>query len=493
VLAAGVLVAGPVLLAFFDGGFFAQPRLVAAVVAWLLVLLAALASERPLPRHAPGRLAVAGLVLLSVWSALSLTWAPLGGPAIADVQRLVLYSGVLIAAAAWLGRGGAAAAVEPGVALGSAVVLGYGMSERFLPDLIELERSWLAFGRLEQPITYWNGMGLLAAMGLVAGARLAGNPARPVALRMAGAAVAPLLGGGMLLTLSRSAFAAAAAGLLLLLALSHERGQARSVALIALAAGVTAGLAAALPGLDAPGTERASSSSGVVLLGATVLLSAAAALAQRRFGMARDDAAQKHSGAPHRRRTAVAVVLGLLVLAATVAAVGSSRRAETEGSGPRTTQRLASIESARYRYWEVALETFAAEPLKGAGSAAFRVEWAREGEQGSAARDAHSLYLETAAELGLVGVALLGVFFAGLLASARRALAVDRAAGVGPAAVVFAWAFHAGLDWDWELPAVTLPALVCAGLLVALGDLQAGQRGRSASNWRRASLASRGS
>jgi hypothetical protein len=30
-----------------------------------------------------------------------------------------------------------------------------------------------------------------------------------------------------------------------------------------------------------------------------------------------------------------------------------------------------------------------------------------------------------------------------------------------------AWIVHAGVDWDWEIPAVTLPALACAAVCVA--------------------------
>src|SRR4051794_1868917 len=102
VLAAAVLLAGPAVLAFWSGGFFSEPRLIAAILSWLLVALAALVCERPLPSGRPGRLALAGLVLLSCWSALSLLWAPLRDPAMQDVQRLALYCGYLIAAAAWL-------------------------------------------------------------------------------------------------------------------------------------------------------------------------------------------------------------------------------------------------------------------------------------------------------------------------------------------------------------------------------------------------------
>ena len=81
-VAALCLLAGPTVLAFYSGGYFAEPRIVAAIVAWTLVLAFAVAGPVPLPHSRAGRLALAGLVLLTVWSALSVSWAPLKGPAI---------------------------------------------------------------------------------------------------------------------------------------------------------------------------------------------------------------------------------------------------------------------------------------------------------------------------------------------------------------------------------------------------------------------------
>ena len=45
-----------------------------------------------------------------------------------------------------------------------------------------------------------------------------------------------------------------------------------------------------------------------------------------------------------------------------------------------------------------------------------------------------------------------------------------RAEATGPAAVTIAWAVHAGIDWHWETPAVTLVALACAARLVSLAE-----------------------
>jgi peptidoglycan/LPS O-acetylase OafA/YrhL len=91
-----------------------------------------------------------------------------------------------------------------------------------------------------------------------------------------------------------------------------------------------------------------------------------------------------------------------------------------------------------------------------------------------------------------VGIVFLAMLLAGLVASARRALARDLTASLGPVAVLATWALHAGIDWDWEMPAVTLPALACAGLVIALADGDAQPR-RSALKRRSAAFATRGS
>ena len=88
--AAACLLAGPTALAFFSGGYFAEPRLFAAIVAWALVLVLTVTGEPPLPHRLPGALALGGLAFLTAWSAVSIAWAPLGGPAGASVQRLAL-------------------------------------------------------------------------------------------------------------------------------------------------------------------------------------------------------------------------------------------------------------------------------------------------------------------------------------------------------------------------------------------------------------------
>jgi O-antigen ligase len=120
---------------------------------------------------------------------------------------------------------------------------------------------------------------------------------------------------------------------------------------------------------------------------------------------------------------------------------------------------------ARARVWGVALQSAAAEPLRGTGAGSFSRTWRQHRPVRRNVRDAHSLYVETLAELGAVGLALLLAVLAVPLAAAVRA----REQPLVPAAAgaYVAYLVHAGAHWDWELPAVTLLALACAAAPIA--------------------------
>ena len=126
--------------------------------------------------------------------------------------------------------------------------------------------------------------------------------------------------------------------------------------------------------------------------------------------------------------------------------------------------------SNRYDYWRVAFEEFGDNPIRGAGSGAFRVDWLRERTVLDPAKDAHSLYIETLGELGLVGAAILAALIVGLAVAARRAFRRVPVQAAGAIAALSVFAVHAGLDWDWEMPAVSLVALLCAGALIAWSE-----------------------
>jgi O-antigen ligase len=170
------------------------------------------------------------------------------------------------------------------------------------------------------------------------------------------------------------------------------------------------------------------------------------------------------------RLPALAGVAVVLALAGLVAAGLSQHRNPDDLSKRTGISRLGSADSRRYDYWRVALNSFADHPLRGVGAGGFRVEWVRERPVRDPALEAHSLPLEMLAELGVPGLIFLGLLAGGLAVAGRRALRVhpDLAPGACAGAAVFA--LHATIDWDWQLPAVTLPAIILGGALIAMAE-----------------------
>jgi hypothetical protein len=249
VLLAAPLLLAPGVLACFSGGFFDTARLRAGVLAWMLLAVVAITSRRPLPAAGPGRLALAGLAALTALTGLSLLWAPLAGPASDDLQRLLLYLPAFAAAIVLLRPAAAACAAEPLLLAGVVGATLYGLSERLLPGVVSLERVVSAGDRLAYPLTYWNGTGAFAAIGLVLAAGLAGDPGRPRVLRAAAAAAGPLLGLAIYLTFSRGALGALGAGLGLLVALAPTAAQLRAALIVAGSGALAAAATLVLPAL----------------------------------------------------------------------------------------------------------------------------------------------------------------------------------------------------------------------------------------------------
>jgi O-antigen ligase len=469
-LAAAVLV-GPVAIAFFSGGFFDDPRLVLALLTWVILAVAALLGLVRLPRSTGGRLMLAGLALLTVMTVASVAWSPLSGRALNDGQRVVLYFGYLVLTAAALRPRALARWAEPGLAAGTVVVIGYALASRLLPGLHDAREGFRAGGRLDQPLTYWNALGAVAALGLVLCARLVGDPERPRAIRVAAGAVTGALGAGLYLTYSRGSILFAIVGLLALIAFLPRRSTMIAAGLVTLTGTLGAVTVAALPKVADP-LDGTSTSQGGIALGLLALLAVLGALAASRLGRTGQSTDRPGFARVALGVIAVSLVTILVLLLAGVSGVGKERvRVPT---GPKA-ERLRSVDSERYDYWVVAADAFADRPIAGVGASGFGPEWLRHRPPDSLiVNDAHSLYVETAAELGLLGLLGLAALVVGAVLAARRALKLDPVLAAGPAAVLLAWAVHAGLDWDWEMPAITLPAIVFAGVLMAAADREPG-------------------
>ncbi len=153
-------------------------------------------------------------------------------------------------------------------------------------------------------------------------------------------------------------------------------------------------------------------------------------------------------------------LLAALATVAAVAVVGFVLASHERGE---TGILKRAVGENRPRYWHVAAKEYELHPFLGSGAGTFDNYWLHYRRVPSFARDAHSLYLESLAELGPFGLVLvLGTLGVPLLAllQARHALAPTAGAGY------VAFLVHAGVDWDWELPAVTLAGLFCGAALV---------------------------
>jgi O-antigen ligase len=169
---------------------------------------------------------------------------------------------------------------------------------------------------------------------------------------------------------------------------------------------------------------------------------------------------------------AVVIVAGLTVALVRVGGpAGAVRKFSGVGPTIKTGQnrRLLSLSgSSRAQYWHVAWLEYQEHPWLGTGAGSFQRHWLRLRPAELPVLDAHSLYLETLAELGPVGLALLVAALT--LPLVASVLARDDPVAVPAVGGYVAYLVHAAQDWDWELPAVTLAGLVCAAAVLVLAE-----------------------
>jgi hypothetical protein len=120
----------------------------------------------------------------------------------------------------------------------------------------------------------------------------------------------------------------------------------------------------------------------------------------------------------------------------------------------------------RAAYWRVAARDFESHVAVGSGAGTYTAYWNRHPQRVYfAPLNAHCLYLETGAELGVVGLVLL----LAMLAPPLRSIGSRDPIRLGAACGFLAFVLHAGIDWDWEMPVVTAAALYFASVLVTKG------------------------
>jgi hypothetical protein len=208
----------------------------------------------------------------------------------------------------------------------------------------------------------------------------------------------------------------------------------------------------------------------VVCAGVGLVLVAIALSAQYGLGPQPEVTRRRHA-ALAVGAACTAVVIGLV---AGLPGEVADRWTETDESVGNAlgSERLQSVSTqSRRMYWEAALDANATAPLVGIGPGAYEYWWARNSVPGVPfARDAHSLYVETLAELGIIGLALLllamGVT---LVACMRRALGArpELRLALAPAtASCVAFAAFAGIDWLWELAVLPVAFLLLVAAIL---------------------------
>jgi Flp pilus assembly protein TadD len=462
-------VAFALVVVALDGGSYGvvERQTLAVVVWWTLFFALALGL---LPRRRLDRRLVAPVVLVAALATLTMAsaaWAPSVDAAFLEFDRVLLFLGVLLLIG--LGcTGGDVPRVADGLAIGIVAVAAIALFSRFVPGSLDdgVIATYLpsATNRLAYPVGYWNGLAVLAALAVPLLLRVAIGGSR--AGRGAAFAGFPLIGSVVFLTSSRTGVTAALLAAVVFATLAESRRAAAGAAVAAVVAG-TAGASTlrVWPDVVDGPFPRVAWQPLLALVAVSVACGGAWLLAA---------AAARRVPEPPRpvgwvALAAAAASAAVLLVAADV---GSRVHDFTEpppaGTTPSaiTDHLTAGGGSGRWQLWTSALDEFRADPLTGGGAGSFETWWLAHGTLAVAVATAHSLYLETLAELGVVGLGLVIAIVALLVALAASGPRTATSAAVGAALVAFA--FAAGLDWVWDLPAVAVVAAAVGGLATSL-------------------------
>lgn len=473
-----------VFMGFNAGGYFPGTPAVVGLVLTQILLVRIVQARHPFEGLAPITLAaIVGLGLYGAMTLASALWSHSTSRAVIEFDRVWLYLLVLVlfgtvrASAAnirWLIRG---------LVLGASIVCVAGLITRVLPHVWHTAPD-VSNQRLSYPVTYWNTLGLLATLGIVLAFHLTCSLPERRIVRVLAAAVVPLLAATLFFTFSRGSIVAGVVGLGVYVLVARPpalvSGALATVPATAVLI-VVAYHANLLDTLD-PTTPAAVSQGHRVALVAGICVLACAGL-RLLLAFALDPrlrrAARKPRIGSRTRRGAIVGVAAVALMAVLVLGVPHTVAHEWDrfigGAAPAATsngdlrQRLTDpSNNGRTDLWRVALHEFDASLIHGRGAAMYQAIWDQKRPYFSYTVNAHSLYLQAMAELGLPGALLLlivvGVAIVGLAVRARGS---QRSLYGALLAVAVVWALHAGVDWDWEMPVVTLGFFAAAGLALS--------------------------
>jgi hypothetical protein len=459
-------------VAFRGGAYDAVVRQEAGLVLCAALALGLLFGVLPRARiEVLSLVPLAGLAALALLTLASLSGSATDERAFTELSRVCLFAAVMALPILGLNRYTWRAAAA-GISVAAIAVTLYAVLTRIAPGAFGND-SVLPGDRLSYPLDYWNGVGAWAAaaavMGLSWSAHLNVRWIRGLAL-----ASVPVSILCVYLTYSRGGWVELALGALAVIVV----GRNRWTTLVHLIAGIGGAAVAVAVARGNPeivhGTGGAGGGTVLLALAASGLVCAAVASATLETGLDRTNLP----------RTLVRWVVPatLITSAAIFFAAGGAGLIEdgwdefngdtAPVAGGDPAARLPSVASTRSEVWDVAYDAFADEPLTGIGPGTFETYWSQHSINEDYLRDAHSLYYEQLAELGLLGfaailVAIGGGLALGIRARARMMRSVDVGAATAMIATGLVFAVSAGIDWMWELTAVTVLGLGAIGVLLA--------------------------
>ena len=454
-----------------------------ALLAAGVLLALSLWGTLPWPRlDRAGLTCVVLLAALIVWTGLSVLWSVTPDRSWEYANRGLVYFAFL-AIGLILGAADrrAVQAAAFGLAALLAAVMVWALAGKVIPSLFP---DGARIARLRQPIGYWNGLALLAAMALPLGLWLAVRREHHRILRAAAVVLLFLSAVTLLLTYSRGGVVVALVTVATYIALTPPRVEA----IAALVISMPPAIALAFWAFSEPGLVenlqpyddrvRAGAIFGVLLVLAAALVGAAAYFVTGREERWRPRFRWSLSGP--RLAGGAAAALAVVVLAASGGhPVGWARDGFREftnpasgaGSGP---GRLGNVSSnSRWTWWKEAWTMFEDEPVGGTGAASFAIARRPIRTNTTVATEPHNLALQFLGETGIVGFVLFGgaVVAAGLgvIGAIRRLDEPNAAAATALSVALLAYLLHALIDYDWDFVALTAPTLLLLGILLAAG------------------------
>jgi tetratricopeptide (TPR) repeat protein len=476
-------------LALAGGGFVLSQRHIAGLAVWLILVgMLALGAAGRATLGRPFYWATGLIGGLALFSAFSSFWSGSIELSVTEADRVLVYLGFFLASFLIAQTEQRRQRFAEGIGISLIVIAIVALSTRLLPDLIALGPGLGSNARLGYPLGYWNANGLVfgiaAAFCLWMSRRSVNLPLRWLAV---GALPIVLL--ALYFTYSRGGVLVLAVACGCLIALSHDR--------LWLLATLAIGAIGALPAVLAVQARRALAdnfaSQAAIDQGLTVLLIllAGTVLALGLFALlrrleTRDLATTGRALALSRDPLFLKrVAMGLALLSLGAAALVGSRAwdefSNSELALQQPEDRFENLSgTGRDEFWRVSLDTLGEDPLLGQGAGTYRFAWNQEREIETTVLDAHSLYFEAFAELGLIGgllvLALVGSLLWTGFAAWRAASGARRELHAVLVAAALAFAVGAGIDWFWEIAALGAIFFAASGVLVAA---RCGQLARS--------------